>query len=163
MTCSYCCALWYNVDTSSDNMLFIPPSPSDTVQWGRVIACLAFNWCSATELQSCIQVVQSMCTGCHGINMFLSFRPCLLMRGFVLPSLYLCSVTVSCWIPAQHFYHACQLQPVLLPLSLSSSSPSLSLTASGLTVHPSTHTHTHTHAHTVCPPELELPVSCLNV
>lgn len=58
------------------------------------------------------------------------------MRGFVLPSSYRRSVTVSCRIPAQHFHHACQLQPVLLPLSLSPSL-SLSLAASGLTVHPS--------------------------
>lgn len=61
---------------------------------------------------------------------------CLFMHGFVLPSPYRRSVTVPCQIAAQHFHHACQLQPVLLPLSFSSS-PSLSLAASGLTVHPS--------------------------
>lgn len=124
--------------------------------WSR----LAINWCSATKLQSCIQAVRLISMGCRGISTFLSFRPCSPMRGFVLPSPYRRSVTVSCWIPDQHFHHACQLQPVLLPLSLpSSSSPSLSLTASGITVHPSTHTHSHS----VRPPELELPVSCLNV
>ena len=88
------------------------------------------------------------------------------MRGFVLPSPYRCSVTVSCWIPAQHFHHACQLQPVLLPLSLSScSSASMSLAASGLTVHLPTHkhTHTHTHTHTVGVGAACLLSECINI
>lgn len=75
--------------------------------WPRLVLCLGVS-----------EPVDLICTGCHGISAFLSLGQCLLMRGFVPPPCHRRPVTVSCRIPARHFYHACQLQPVCLLLSL---------------------------------------------
>lgn len=150
-----------HMDSSRDSMPPISLLPSDkrrlwhTVQWRWAVTCLAFNWCSAAELQSCTQVAHLICTGCRGINTSLSY-PTMFAHAWVCSAVSLSSIVMSnslSTFPPCPSAASCPSSS----LSLLSASPSLPLTASGLTVHLPTHTHS------VCPPSWNCLSECINI
>lgn len=118
---------------------------------GGVITCLPFNWCSSTKLQSCIQAVDLICTGRHGINTFLlhtppTSPPPMFAHAWVYSTVSLsllchrvmsdsCSTFPPCLSAVTCLSSSVTIFSLLLPCLLA---------ASGLTVHPPKHTHTRT-------------------
>ena len=116
--------------------------------------CLAFNWCAATGIQSRVRAVCLICTGCRGINTFLSFPP-MFARAWVCSAVSLSLLCHRVMLNSRSTFPPC-----LSAATCPSSSVTLLLffvfhvsrcqwiNSPPPDAHTNTYTHTHTHSGT---------------